>query len=67
MDQFGRHRPLASLEKETEDAAAKEEIAILEKGKAEAAAVGKAASGRVTEAAEKVRDRVLKKYGVTAL
>ena len=58
---------LASLEKETESVAAEEEQRVLEKGREKTAAVRKDAEGRVTEAAEKVRDRVLEKYGVTAL
>jgi len=58
---------LASLEKETDVAAAKEEASVLQKGREEAAAIRRGAEGKVTDAAEAVKDRMLKKYGVTAL
>lgn len=58
---------LASLEKETDLAAAGEEGAVLEKGQRDAAAIKKGAEGRVTDAAESIKDRLLEKYGVTAL
>ena len=58
---------LASLEKETDLVAAREERAVLEKGREEAAAIRRAAEGRVADAANAVKDRVLKKYGVTSL
>ena len=58
---------LASLEKETDDAATKEEAFVLEKGREEAAAIRRGAEGKVTDAAKAVKDRMLKKYGVTAL
>ena len=58
---------LASLEKETDLAAIREENAVLEKGRNEAAAVRQGAEGMVAEAAEKVKARLLEKYGVTAL
>ena len=58
---------LASLEKETEKAAASAEAEVLAKGREKAAAVRRDAEGRVTEAADRVRDRVFAKYGVTSL
>ena len=58
---------LSSLEKETDLAAIREEKAVLENGQKEAAAVRQGAEGMVASAAEKVKDRLLEKYGVTAL
>ena len=58
---------LSSLEAETEAAAQEAEALVLEQGREEAAAVRSGATGRVTDAAKEISDRVLKKYGVTAL
>jgi len=58
---------LSSLEAETETAAQKAETLVLERGRKEAATVRQSAAGRVTDAAKEISDRVLKKYGVTAL
>ncbi len=58
---------LTSLEQQTDLAAAKEEAAVLEKGRKDAAAVRANAEGKVTDAAESVKDRLFEKYGVTAL
>lgn len=58
---------MASLEKETDAEAAAAEEAVLAQGKRDAAAIRQGAEGKVTDAAQEVRDRVLKKYGVTSL
>ena len=58
---------LATLEKETDLVAEREEKAVLDKGRAEAATIRQGAEGRVADAADKVKDRLLEKYGVTAL
>ena len=58
---------LSSLEEETEAAAREAEALALDGGRREAAAVRQGATGRVTDAAKAVSDRVLGKYGITAL
>ncbi|MBO4472722.1 MAG: hypothetical protein J5765_02815 [Clostridia bacterium] len=58
---------LSTLEAETEAAAQKAESLAMERGAKEAAAVRQSAAGRVTDAAKEISERVLAKYGVTAL
>ena len=58
---------LSALEAETEQAAREAEDLVLRQGREKAAAVRQDAEGRVTDAAKAVSDRVLAKYGVTAL